>query len=452
MHVNIASNEIKPDVSANADATVYHWTFSNPTPKAMPVSLVYDPDAGPHFMVSTFKDYDTFAHGFAKLILPKVTVTPEIQKQADTITAGIGDRKQQARAIYEWVNQHVRYVGIEFGTGAVIPHDANWTLNNAFGDCKDQAVLFASLLKAKNIPAELVLIHGGNRYKLSAVPTIADFNHMIVYLPDWSLYADTTVPGTPFQTLPVPDYSKPVVYLVETGAAQHTTPAIAPDLISSTYKVHAVEASDGRFDVEASTSATGPWAGSLRRLVTALEASGPAAAAGALLKVHGFPHAVGTLTATTNSTAAGTETINGTFHTAGRINGGNVIALTRGLQLLNRAGDGPLGPLNNTTITASDETPCYSGRQIEDIDFEFINGDHVAAMPTDTHIHSGNITYDTKWTVSGNKVSLHREFAARLSEPTCAGKVRENTADVLAKIRADYAQQARIEQAAPKAD
>jgi hypothetical protein len=325
-------------------------------------------------------------------------------------------------------------------------------LNNAFGDCKDQAVLFASLLKAKNIPADLVLIHGANRYKLSAVPTITDFNHMIVYLPDWAMYADTTVPGTPFQTLPIPDYSKPVVHLVETGAAQHKTPAIAPDLISSTYKVHAVENSDGRFDVDVSTSATGPWAGSLRRLVTALEASGPAAAAGALLKAHGFPNATGTLTAAANSTAAGTQTVNGSFHTAGRINGGNVVALTRGLQLLNRAGDGPLGPLNNTTITASDETPCYSGRQVEDIDFEFVNGDHVAAVPSDTHIHAGNITYDTAWTVSGNKVSLHREFVAKVSEPTCSGRLREDAADALTKIRADHVQQARIERVAPKAD
>ncbi|HEY8289948.1 MAG TPA: hypothetical protein VIG49_11810, partial [Acetobacteraceae bacterium] len=128
-------------------------------------------------------------------------------------------------------------------------------------------------------------------------------------------------------------------------------------------------------------------------------------------------------------------------------NGGNAIALTRGLQILGRAGDGPLGPLGNTTITASDETPCYSGRQVEDIDFEFVNGDHVTALPSDTHIHTGNIAYDTKWTVSGNTVSLHREFVSKVAEPTCSGKVREATADALTKIRADYAQQAKIERA-----
>jgi hypothetical protein len=378
-------------------------------------------------------------------------VTPEIQKQSDTITAGITDKKAQTRAIYDWVNQHIRYVGIELGTGGFIPHDANWTLNNAFGDCKDQAVLFASLLKAKNIPADLVLINATNRYKLSGIPQISDFNHVIAWLPDWKTYADTTATGVPFQMLPVPDYGKPVLHLVESGPAQHKTPVLPPDLVSSTYKVHAVQNSDGRFDVQVTTSATGPWAASLRRMTDSLQVIGPTGAASALLKAHNFPNATGTLTPAANSTAAGTVAINGTFQTGRFTPGGNVLNVARGLMLLNRAGDGPMGPLGNTTITASDETPCYSGRQIEDIDIEFA-GDHFSGVPSDTHIKTDNIAYDTKWTVSGNTVSMHREFVAKVAEPTCSGKVREAAADALTKIRADYVQQVKIERAAAKAD
>jgi transglutaminase-like putative cysteine protease len=454
--LKVSSHEVTPDISAHGDTTIYRWTFSNPTAKATPATLVYDPDAGPHLIVSSFPDYDAFAHAFAGIIVPKVAVTPEIQKQADTITAGITDRKQQARALYDWANSHVRYVGIELGAGGYVPHDPNWTLTNAFGDCKDQAVLLASLLKAKNIPAELVLIHAGNHYKLSALPTPGDFNHMILFLPDWNLYVDTTVPGMPFQMLPVGDYGKPVVHLVPSGAAQHKTPMLPPELLSSTYKVHAVENSEGRFDVDVSISATGPWAASLRRLGDVIATSGNAPAAAALLKAHNFPNATGTLSPAPASTVAASYTINGSFHAARPPAGGNMQSLERGLQLLGRAGDGPMGPLNNTTITAGDETPCYSGQQTEDIDFQFANGDRLAAMPTDTHIKTGNIAYDTKWTVSGDTVSLHRTFTARLNEPTCSGKLREETALALEKIRNDYAQQARIEHpekpVEPKAD
>ena len=71
-------------------------------------------------------------------------------------------------------------------------------------------------------------MHGGNRYKLSGVPWNGDFNHMIAYLPDWKIYADTTATGVPFQMLLVVEYGKPVVHLVEKGPAQHKTPVIPP--------------------------------------------------------------------------------------------------------------------------------------------------------------------------------------------------------------------------------
>ncbi|HEY8254710.1 MAG TPA: DUF3857 and transglutaminase domain-containing protein, partial [Rhizomicrobium sp.] len=296
MHITAASHEVTQEVTDHGDTTTYRWSFSNPTPKATPATLVSDPDNGAYFMASSMKDYDALARAVGTVIRPKVAVTPEIQKQADTITAGITGREEQARAIYDWVNQHVRYVAVDFGNGGFIPHDPNWTLNNAFGDCKDQAVLFASLLKAKSIPSELVAIHAGNRYKLSGVPTAGNFNHMIVYLPDWKIYADTTATGVPFQMLPVVEYGKPVMHLVEAGPAQHQIPVLPPDVVSSTYKVHAVENSEGRFDVQVTTSATGPWAGILRRAGTLLNANGPAAGASALLKAHGFPNATGTLT------------------------------------------------------------------------------------------------------------------------------------------------------------
>ena len=178
---------------------------------------------------------------------------------------------------------------------------------------------------------------------------------------------------------------------------------------------------------------------------------GPTGAASALLKAHNFPNATGTLTPAANGTAAGTVAINGTFQTGRFGPNGNVLNVARGLMIINRAGDGPMGPLGNTTITASDETPCYSGRQVEDIDIEFAS-DHFTGVPSDMHVKTDNIAYDTKWTVSGNTVSMHREFVSKVAEPTCSGKVRETTADALAKIRADYAQQVKIERTAAKAD
>ena len=443
MHVNLGFRDMTRDVSTQGDLTTYRLGYSNPTAKAQPTRVVADPDAGPHFLVSSFKDYEDFAHRYAGLIRPKIAVTPEIQKQADTITAGVSGHREQARAIYDWVNRHIRYVAIEFGTGGVIPHDPNWTLNNGFGDCKDQAILFASLLKAKGIAADPVLINALTRYRLSGVPTVSEFNHMITWLPEFHTYADTTLTGLPFQMLAFQEYGKPVLHLVDTGTAGHSIPALPPEIVTSTYKVHAVMNSEGRFDVEVMTSATGPWAASLRRISDSIETMGGGPAAITLLKAHNFPTATGTFTPVVNSSVAGSVSIAGTFHTTNPLADGNIMALTRALQILSRAGDGPMGPLGNTTLADTEETPCYSGHQIEDIVIDFANGEHLANTPSNVHLRTDNITYDVQWSVSDRTVSLHREFVSKIAEPTCKGQIRQETAQLLAKIRDDYALPAR---------
>jgi len=285
------------------------------------------------------------------------------------------------------------------------------------------------------------------------VPTPSDFDHVIVWLPEWKIYADTTAGAVPFQMLPLVDTGKPVVHLVTSGPAQHRTPVVPSDLTTSSYKVSAVQARDGHFDVQVVTSATGPWAAGLRHLGDTIQALGPTAAAAAVLKMHNFSGPSGSLSAVTGSSAAGTFTIEGSFHAARPPIGGNMLSLTWGLQIVNRAGDGLIGPLNNTTITEADETPCYSGRQVEDIDFTFTNGEHLAKVPSDVHIQTENIAYDTHWTSTDNRLMLHREFLAKVSDPICSGRLRREAADVLAKIRSDYAQQALIaERAAAKSD
>lgn len=451
MPLFVEARDMEQTSSSSGDLKTYHWSFSNLSAKAVPRTLVIEPDRQIHFAVSSFASYDDFAHYFARQIMPLVQVTPDVQKQADTITAGVTDKREQARLIYEWVSQHIRYVAIEIGTSTIIPHGPDWTLTNAFGDCKDQAVLFASLLKAKNIPAQLVLINATNRYSLGKVPTIYDFNHMIAWLPDSRIYADTTTTSTKFGELPIADYAKPVVHLVESGPTVHATPVIAAGLLSSSYKVHAVMTPDGRFDVDMTISATGPWAGTLRQLGASIQKLDPATAASALLKLHKFPNATGTVTVSPINLNSSAYSLSGNFHAGRPTAQANMLALANGLRMLPISGDGPMGPSANTSLTASDETPCYSARQVEDVEIDFVNGQHLASPPADVQIKTAHILYQTHWTIGASSATLHREFVATMDKPVCSDAIRAEAADALAKIRADHDAPTRLAAAAATA-
>jgi len=423
--------------SRKGDIVTYRW--SRPATQAAPHAAppVVDPDKLQHLLVSSFKDYDAFAHNYAGMIRGKIAVSPAIQKQADTIAGNLPDKKAQARALYEWVSRSVRYVGIELGAGGIVPHDPDWTLTNRYGDCKDHAVLFASLLKARGIDAQLVLINASNRYKLGGVPTTADFNHMIVFLPELKLYADTTAPWIPFGQLPTADAGKPVVHVVESGAARRQTPVVPEGDLNATYTIHAVMNEQGGMLIDMTTRATGNWAATLRRFDEGVRALGPDLAAKRLLAGHNFPNATGTLLPGSGDDDSYQLTGNARLGRPGPQ--GNILSLTSALSILARAGDGPMGPLNNRTITEADDTICFSGHQTEEVSMTFRPGARPQTLPAELHVKTANLAYDTRWTVEGDTITLHREFISKMTEPVCTGAIRRDAADALAKIRADYA-------------
>jgi hypothetical protein len=344
------------------------------------------------------------------------------------------------------VSQHIRYVAIELGVGGFVPHDPDWTLTNAYGDCKDQAVLFASLLKAKNIAAELVLIGTAPRYDFAAVPAMSDFNHMIVWLPSLNQYADTTMGTAAFGTLPLADAAKPVVHVVRQGTAARKTPVIAPGDLTSTYKIKAAIQPDRRIKLDMTTSVTGGWAADLRRIGMEIQSVGAERTAAAILKLHNFQQTNGgTLIPSPTDKLTSDYAISGSVTTASAAPGSNVFSgVSNALRMVDRAGDGPMGPLTSSTIKDGDDTLCYSARQTEDFAIDFTDAFKLDALPADMHLKTASIRYDTHWSKDGNVVSVHREFESTVDQPICSGPLRAEAVAALAKIRADFSVQTRL--------
>src|SRR4029453_15667813 len=125
------------------------------------IRLVDPDDYGPRFYVSSMRSYEELGRAYSELVLPKLVVTPPIRELADRLTAGALDRRDEAERLYNWVSRNIRYVALEFGRGSIIPHEAGSVLARGYGDCKDHAVLLMTLLKARGVNSEIVLIDSG---------------------------------------------------------------------------------------------------------------------------------------------------------------------------------------------------------------------------------------------------------------------------------------------------
>jgi transglutaminase-like putative cysteine protease len=192
---------------------------------------VANSDFSPYIHISSMPNQAAFAKVYEERIASKSVVTPEVQKLADEITKGIdkgidksidkgGDKtsnpardikKEQARAIYNWVTRNIRYVAIYLGDGGIVPHDANSIIRNRYGDCKDHNALLIALLAAKGINATSALINSGSAFVVPKLPVIGPFNHVITYIPAWDLYLDSTAEMAPFGVLPSGEVDKPTL-------------------------------------------------------------------------------------------------------------------------------------------------------------------------------------------------------------------------------------------------
>ena len=197
------------------------YTYQNLQMKKKEQYQVSSSDYAPHIYISTLPSQEAFARAYEERIKDKFIITPEIQKQADEITKGLDKKvaadpkldlkKEQARALYNWVTRNIRYVAIYLGDGGIVPHDANSILRNRYGDCKDHNALLITLLAAKGIDATSALINSGSSYTLPKYPVLGPFNHVITYIPAWNLYLDSTDEMASFGTLSFDEMDKPVL-------------------------------------------------------------------------------------------------------------------------------------------------------------------------------------------------------------------------------------------------
>jgi hypothetical protein len=103
-----------------------------------------------------------------------------VKNMVDNIIAGKSTELEKVEAIYNWVQQNIKYIAIEDGLGGFRPRSSNTVFTRRYGDCKDMSNLIHSMLTLANIPSNLAWIGTtAIPYSHREVPTPMADNHMI---------------------------------------------------------------------------------------------------------------------------------------------------------------------------------------------------------------------------------------------------------------------------------
>ena len=107
--------------------------------------------------------------------------SPEVREIASSIAENYTEPSQRIAQALKFVQSEVRYFGIELGVNSHQPTTAAETLKRRYGDCKDKAVLFISILKQLGIEAKPALVNTEKTRELAKYPAMVNaFDHVIV--------------------------------------------------------------------------------------------------------------------------------------------------------------------------------------------------------------------------------------------------------------------------------
>jgi len=242
-YVQVWSPNHKPTITDQNGEKTYIWNVPQlvTAPKASSddsnkAAAPKDPDEDdqgrklPSVAWTTFHSWTEVGDWYRGLALKQADPNDALRARANELTADAKTPEDQARAIFSFVSQHTRYVGIDFGIGRYRPHTASEVLADQYGDCKDKDTLLEALLRAKGFTTAPALIGVG----IAAVPEIpspALFNHVIttVNMPGGQIWLDSTPMVAPYRYLaqPIRD-QKALVVPANAPASLQSTPADAP--------------------------------------------------------------------------------------------------------------------------------------------------------------------------------------------------------------------------------
>jgi len=418
----------------SSDARVRH-VFSWSNEKAIPSEpgATSDYDWSARFSVSTFKSYAEIGDYYGRLHAAAATVTPAVSELAAKIVGPASDRAAQARLLSEWVTQNVRYVAVSVGQGALAPTPADETIGNRYGDCKADTALLAALLAARGIASEAVLINTNlARYMLPETP-VADFNHVILYLPEFDLYVDPTWNHAAFGVLPWGLSDKPVVHAVDGRSRVGRTPSQrTEDNVSEVATVATISA-DGRISGTTREHATGAMATDLKGWMAAGLTANRAAAH---LRSQGSPGTGAWISPARDDTAR-EVLLMAKFKLADAIDlaAGEALAPPGGLRFLPRPGGFLLGMQDTPR---RHPFPCYAGRQVETIEVKVPAGLKPTRLPADRHWTTSIAEYVSSYAFSDGTLSVRREFTVRPQGQVCAAELSRELIGLMSNIRRDY--------------
>jgi hypothetical protein len=215
------------------------WQIEDPVVIRKEMYMPIYRDFGAGLMLTGKQKWSDVGRNYQNLIQHQFKNAVAVREKAFEVR---GNKIGQAAvlALVRWVRENIRYRDVRFGGHSLIPQTAEITLKEHQGDCKDQSLLLKEMLNAIGVPSNLVAIHL-NETGFETLPTIQQFDHMMLYIPKGEKYPEMWVDPTDKagNDRPVPlDMEGKVALIIDGDNSRVATTPVLEDALEHQVYLH----------------------------------------------------------------------------------------------------------------------------------------------------------------------------------------------------------------------
>lgn len=182
--------------------------------------------------VGSMNTWDEFGQWVAALNQGRDQLPETTQQKIKALTANLATTEEKTKALYQYMQNKTRYVGIQLGIGGYQPFEASVVDETGYGDCKALSNYMVSMLKVVGIKAHYALIHAGaDGHDMKTDFVSSQFNHAVVAVPNGSdtLWLECTSQTNPFGYAGLFTGERKALLITEKGAKIANTPRYTAD-------------------------------------------------------------------------------------------------------------------------------------------------------------------------------------------------------------------------------
>ncbi|MDB5207020.1 MAG: hypothetical protein JWR72_2095 [Flavisolibacter sp.] len=258
---------VQPKIETLGDEITYEWVMNEVAPLDLDDNLPSWYDCYPAVMVSEFKSWKEVNDWAMELYPFPATLPSNLLQKVQEIKLKYATVEEQVTAALRFVQDDVRYMGVEMGVSSHKPHAPAQIFKQRYGDCKDKAFLLCTLLRGLHVEAYPVLTNTSFKKTIGTwLPSPYAFNHVTVCAKvnnkTYWFDATSSYQRGPLQTISYPDYQTGLV--IQPGTTSLTIIPLQETGKVTSKEIFYVTSSNGPVRLKVITTSSGSFADDIR--------------------------------------------------------------------------------------------------------------------------------------------------------------------------------------------